>query len=359
MGSSSEFSRNIANILGSPPKVGGLATARTTSSSSEELLENKSADSAESLDQDANAPTIENLGQKLSPPIPKRPIVPPYTGVRSETPPLRKFGIQDHRKGSQKGGEKVENNVCPSGESSLDSSTDSLIDSQSAKIKGKKSKDKFSAPLKSPPHGAKSQGSVKSKLGLFKQTSGDKEEENVKATGKGKFPKEVASASVSNAGTVPGAGHKLALAGAKAVLPSMGPVLASPKQIPARSALHHISTDKEPAGTDESAPVSKDMVISLSKHLAKSLDNLNSAASKHSSNFLQLSEEVQSFYRACSSYVESLPPHGKFKFQELLTRLERVAEGLKTCSSSSVREYDKLLTDLYSSLAEIDNVLKK
>lgn len=327
------FTQNVTNTLGSPAKVGGLATARTTSSSSEELLESKSAHSAESLDQDTN----ESVAKK----IPPRPIVAPYTSVRSETPPLRKFNVENNKK---------KESSAVSRDSSMESTSESplVIETQKGGSKGKKAKDSGkSSPFKS-------QGSLRGKLGLFKQSPSDKEDSKSKAKSKDSPPSVGSTAAPA----------KPALVGAKAVLPSIASVISSPDQLPARSTLHHIKNtemDKKDAlpDSDEPSPVSKETVIALSKHLSKSLEDLNSAASKHSSNFLHLSEEVLSFYDACARYVESLPPHGKFKFQELLNRLERVADGLKTCSSSSSSIYDKLLTDLCNSVLEIDNVLKK
>ena len=87
--------------------------------------------------------------------------------------------------------------------------------------------------------------------------------------------------------------------------------------------------------------------------------SLNLNKTKHTSNFMHLSEEVQSFYTACSSYVESLPPHGKFQFRELLTNLQAIAESLKTCSGGNAREYDKLLSRLQNSIRDINTVLAR
>ena len=135
-------------------------------------------------------------------------------------------------------------------------------------------------------------------------------------------------------------------------------VISSPKQLQ-RMSLHHVDIEREKDAQDDDQPVSKETVMSLSKSLKTSLDNLNSRKSKHTSNFMHLSEEVQSFYNACSSYVESLPPHGKFHFRELLTTLQKIAESLKTCSGSNAKDYDRLLTELHNSINEINNGMSK
>ncbi|ELT92989.1 hypothetical protein CAPTEDRAFT_190507, partial [Capitella teleta] len=274
-----EASQNLANILSSPQRVGGMATARTTSSSSEEVLDNNSANSC-----------IGNAAGKKKKGKANMPIVAPYTSSRSENT-QRKFGTQEKEKSKKE-----------------------IKESKEPKVK-------------SPTSGFKSQGSIRDKLGLFKQSSKEKSKESAPP------PAPSSSSSVNKP------------SGAKAMQPSIGQVIQSAGQLPARSTLHHIKSDE--SNGNEAAPVTKETVIALSGQLSSYLDEMNSVRSKHSSNFLQLSEQVQVFYRSCSSYVESLPPHGKFKVQELVSRLEKVADGLKTCSSaSSVRGYDTLLTEL-------------
>ena len=171
---------------------------------------------------------------------------------------------------------------------------------------------------------------------------------------------------------LPGAG----LPGARQVLPG-GPML--PVQKPSVSSVTPCSSsqpvlkvqstsvqlnkidkpDKESKNDSESRPISKEKLQTLSKNLTSSLASLNLNKTKHTSNFMHLSEEVQSFYTACSSYVESLPPHGKFQFRELLTNLQAVAESLKTCSGGNAREYDKLLSRLQNSIRDINTVLAR
>ena len=148
----------------------------------------------------------------------------------------------------------------------------------------------------------------------------------------------------------------------KPLLPAQASGAGTTTQLNAKGVRQKASTEPEKTETEASEqeePVSKDKLITLSKHLTSSLDALNSTANKHSSNFMHLSEEVQQFYKACSNYVESLPPHGKFQFREHLTKLQNIAENLKTCSGSNAKEYDRLLTDLQSSIKDINAVLTR
>jgi hypothetical protein len=135
-------------------------------------------------------------------------------------------------------------------------------------------------------------------------------------------------------------------------------LISSPKQLH-RMSLHHVDIEKEKPDTDPDEPVSKETVLSVSRSLKTSLDTLNSRTSKHTSNFMHLSEEVQAFYDTCSRYVEGLPPHGKFHFRELLTTLQNIAECLKMCSGSNAKDYDKLLTQLHNSINDINNGINK
>ena len=205
--------------------------------------------------------------------------------------------------------------------------------------------------------------SSKSKFPFLKQDSADrKDKSKSQAKDEGK--------SVDVCSTSPGApksylppGARPVLPGSKQVLPSLSNSSAPSSNTPQRTqrvSLQRVNSDKErPAPEEPGEPPSKDQLKELSKKLSSSLEALNSTASKHTSNFMHLSEEVQGFYDACSGYVESLPPHGKFHFRELLTTLQGLAENLKTCSGSNVKEYDKLLGRLQSTIKDIDTKLSR
>ena len=298
------------------------------------------------------------LARKLSPPVPKKVIANPEP--RSETPPP---------KGSKPRMERLDS--APSGNSSIDGSTDSLLDS----AKQKPTRSSFSEKigfLRGSKREKDADGNKvkKEKKGFFnKQGSSDKVD---KSADKGKFservyakpspklPQKPASEEKDEEKTPPFGGRAM-FPGGKPMLPGgasgAAAVISSPKQLQ-RMSLHHVDIEREKT-QDEDEPVSKETVLSASKSLKASLDNLNSRKSKHTSNFMHLSEEVQSFYNTCSSYVEGLPPHGKFHFRELLNTLQNVAESLKTCSGSNAKDYDRLLTELHNSIKEIINGVSK
>ena len=160
-------------------------------------------------------------------------------------------------------------------------------------------------------------------------------------------------------------GARQVLPGSKQVLPPPGGATSPPtsQKLPltSRAGLHKVEQkdNKSEKNDNENEPVSKEKLLSLSGDLRKSLDALNNTTNKHSSNFLQLSEQVQTFYTSCSSYAESLPPHKNFHFRELLQTLEKISESLKTCSGSNLKGYERLLTDLQNSIKHVDSVLKR
>lgn len=159
-------------------------------------------------------------------------------------------------------------------------------------------------------------------------------------------------------------GQKPVPPGLKPVLPGFKPTqpapLVAPQQLAARASLHHVSPEKEKGEAADTEPVTKETVGKMTQSLSINLDLLNSSETRHSSSVLMhLSDEVNTLHRICSSYVESLPPHGKFQFREILSLLETVAEGLKTGSGGSGKEYDRLLVTLQNCLRGIEGALKR
>ena len=118
---------------------------------------------------------------------------------------------------------------------------------------------------------------------------------------------------------------------------------------------YHTSQQDETA----SAEVTKAMIESLLKDLMTSTKSLGTVANKTSLTFMQLSDKVQGFHGKCVMYVDSLPPSVKFHCRELLSKLENLAEGLKTCSGANYRENDKLLKDLDAVIHDLASIINK
>ena len=360
---------------------------RNPSSSSEEvIMECKSLDLKDQKSVGEYVST-ENFRNKLSPPVPKKPGFGQANVPTPETP-VYKWAEKVDRDGGGR------NN---STDQSQNSSSNSVID-QVSKDRSKAPWEKGSPVgkldvvnqlrLSSLTIGASTtdnaisstkSSSSKPKFPFVKQDSTEGKDKSKSKESKSKISSTSTDSKTGIKDKSPtsgtqGAGARAVLPGARQVLPGSKKVLPtlsaastnapSPSSITQQRAqrptLHRVNSDKDktsPAGDGEA--ISKTQLQTLSKKLNLSLEALNSTASKHTSNFMHLSEEVQSFYDACSSYVESLPPHGKFHFRELMTTLQSLAESLKTCSGSNVREYDKLLGRLQTAIKDIDVKLSR
>jgi len=151
--------------------------------------------------------------------------------------------------------------------------------------------------------------------------------------------------------------------GAKPVLPAFKPQLQSQSQSSPQSAgqssLHHRGggpADKETAGGDDAADCTKENVLSLVSSLSGRLSELSQKPAS-SAQLQPLADDVRSFHRVCSGYVESFPPHAKFQFREILATLERVAEDLRAGGGRD--HHDRLLVTLQNSLHSIEEAALK
>lgn len=105
--------------------------------------------------------------------------------------------------------------------------------------------------------------------------------------------------------------------------------------------------------------VTRAAILDASTRLGLCIDSLASRGSKSSTNFMTLSEQVQTFYELCSEFIDSLPPHAKFHTKELLSRLQSHSQSLKTYNSSNPSAGSRLLTDIQSINKEILDVLQR
>ncbi len=345
-------------------------------------IENKTFDNKNvNTDSIGEYPVHEGLMRKFSPPVPKKP-------TPASTPP-----------GKVASG-RTEDPMTKSTDSSLEGSIDAVIDSKPIGImnrslwekdtKSDKDKDKVNKKDKKDSLDRKKQLSpspsdkekTKSKFSFLKHGGGDSGSktpkdspvrEPVKAPGKHLPPgAQPVLPGVQLPGArqvLPGSMPKLQKTGGQGSpinTASHGPPGGSPggmKMTPQSVSAVHLhkveKQEKSDKNGEDAEPISKEKLKTLSKNLSSSLASLNSNKTKHTSNFMHLSVQVQSFYTACSSYVESLPPHGKFQFRELLINLQDIAESLKTCSGGNAKEYDKLLSRLQNSIRDINGVLAR
>lgn len=104
---------------------------------------------------------------------------------------------------------------------------------------------------------------------------------------------------------------------------------------------------------------SKTSILEISSSLESGIALLKSSGSLSSVSVMQLSDKVQLFWSTCSSYAESIPPHGRFRFRELLSKLETQGNQLRTCSSNNSSTSAKLFTDLHNTVRDLVNVVQR
>lgn len=77
--------------------------------------------------------------------------------------------------------------------------------------------------------------------------------------------------------------------------------------------------------------------------------------------WLQLSERLNALQSSCVGFAEkeSMPPHTKFQFRELVTRVENQSRGLRLAGTKNVQDNEKLLQDVGQSLKQISNALNR
>ena len=159
--------------------------------------------------------------------------------------------------------------------------------------------------------------------------------------------------------------NKLKMSGGKLVLPAgllaahKLPTPDSKPQIKPRGRAKTDDTTSDPSTPGCEKVVTKGALLKRCEHLDKTVSSLTNAASRQSTMYIQLADEVQGFYNDCLAYVESkeIPPHSKFQFRELLSRLLRQGDQLKTISGS--KSYCKLVSDVHTTVKDIKQILER
>ncbi|XP_055621261.1 tyrosine-protein kinase Abl isoform X2 [Toxorhynchites rutilus septentrionalis] len=79
------------------------------------------------------------------------------------------------------------------------------------------------------------------------------------------------------------------------------------------------------------------------------------------SQWLQLSERLNSLQSSCVTFAdnETLPPHTKFHFRELVDRVENQSRSLRSAGNKNVQDNEKLVIEVGQSLKQISNALHR
>lgn len=105
--------------------------------------------------------------------------------------------------------------------------------------------------------------------------------------------------------------------------------------------------------------ISREGILDLVQLLEGSLKlPINSISA---SQWLQLSDKLNILQSSCVVFAdkETMPPHSKFHFRELVTRVESQSRCLRSAGSKNIQDNEKLVTEVGQSLKQISNALHR
>uniref|UniRef100_A0A6B2EE57 Tyrosine-protein kinase n=1 Tax=Phlebotomus kandelakii TaxID=1109342 RepID=A0A6B2EE57_9DIPT len=108
-----------------------------------------------------------------------------------------------------------------------------------------------------------------------------------------------------------------------------------------------------------SITISREGILELVTLLEGSLKIPVTAIS--ASQWLQLSDKLNILQNSCVNFAdkETMPPHSKFHFRELVTRVENQSRSLRSAGSKNVQDNEKLVLEVGQSLKQISNALHR
>ncbi|XP_049826902.1 tyrosine-protein kinase Abl isoform X11 [Schistocerca gregaria] len=139
------------------------------------------------------------------------------------------------------------------------------------------------------------------------------------------------------------------------------PSMSKPSVIP-KSSSSDSKTEDETCGKLESEKDAKDereSVLEISQALETSLSVLRSSPNVSTGSWLQLSDKVGLFHSSCVGYADRVPPHTRFHFRELLTRLETQAQQLRSASVRNSADNTRLFTEVQNTVKDVINAVQR
>ncbi|XP_022644251.1 tyrosine-protein kinase Abl-like isoform X2 [Varroa jacobsoni] len=113
------------------------------------------------------------------------------------------------------------------------------------------------------------------------------------------------------------------------------------------------------AGDRESVANTKSSIIETSAAITQTVGTLKSSTTLTSSHIIQLSDKVQLLHTTCSAYSETIPPAGRFKFRELMSRLETQGNSLRGTTNNNVSQTAKTLDELHNTVRDLVNLVQR
>lgn len=111
--------------------------------------------------------------------------------------------------------------------------------------------------------------------------------------------------------------------------------------------------------SENSTKISRESILELVGLLEGSLKHPVNTIS--ASQWLQLSDKLNILQNSCVVFAdnECMPPHSKFHFRELVTRVETQSQSLRTAGTKNVQDNERLITEVGQSLKQITNALHR
>jgi abelson tyrosine-protein kinase 1 len=103
----------------------------------------------------------------------------------------------------------------------------------------------------------------------------------------------------------------------------------------------------------------RESVLEISQALETSLTSLRSATTVSSGTWLQLSDKVGLFHSSCVGYADSIVPHARFHFRELLTRLESQARQLRKAGARNSADNTQLCAEVQNTVRDVINAVQR
>lgn len=143
------------------------------------------------------------------------------------------------------------------------------------------------------------------------------------------------------------------------VKPSKFTIYATPIQQSSVKAMENNNLANAMSSTNSAAPASRENILELVQMVECNLKipvNLITAT-----QWLQLSDKLNIIQSSCVTYAdtETMPPHTKFQFRELVTRVENQSNCLRTAGQKNVQDNEKLLIEVGQSLKQLSNALHR
>lgn len=103
----------------------------------------------------------------------------------------------------------------------------------------------------------------------------------------------------------------------------------------------------------------RESVLEISQALETSLTSLRSATTVSTGTWLQLSDKVGLFHSSCVGYADSIVPHARFHFRELLTRLESQARQLRSAGARNSSDNTQLCAEVQNTVRDVINAVQR